>query len=106
MADMFDYLDWFGDFDFDHVPFNEVDNIILAHLSYLKLDNILPAGEFFDTSEVWHRFSTQKELPSNGPLISSRTNELLGYMVKSGRRFAKAKLGCYETHFDLSLIHI
>ena len=100
MADMFDYLDWFGNFDFDHVPFNEVDNIILAHLSYLKLDNILPADEFFDTSEVWHRFSTQKELPSNGPLISSRTNELLGYMVKSGRRFAKAKLGCYETHFD------
>lgn len=100
MADMFDYLDWFGDFDFDHVPFNEVDNIILSQLSYLKLDNVLFACEFLDTSEVWHRFSTQKVLPSTGPLISDRTNELLGYMVKSGQRFANAKLGYYETRFS------
>ena len=35
MAHMIDYLDWRGDLSFFHFPFNEVDNVILAQLSYV-----------------------------------------------------------------------
>lgn len=100
MADMFDYLDWFGGFDFDRVPFNEVDNIILSQLSYLKIDGMLAPDEVVRATELRERFTASGKSPDNGPLISSRTNELLTYMVKSGRRFADAKLAFYETHYN------
>jgi hypothetical protein len=42
MADIFDYIKWRGDLTFRQSSFNPVDNIILTHLSYLPLDNIVP----------------------------------------------------------------
>ena len=42
MANMFDYLKWRGDLDFNASPFNPIDNIILSQLSYLTLDDIVP----------------------------------------------------------------
>jgi hypothetical protein len=45
MADLFDYLSWRGDLSFHQSPFNPVDNIILTHVSYLPLDNIVPGIE-------------------------------------------------------------
>lgn len=46
MANMLDYLDWYGDFDFDTVPFNEVDNLILSQLAYLDLTGVVPPAPF------------------------------------------------------------
>jgi hypothetical protein len=45
MADLFDYLSWRGDLTLRQSPFNPVDNIILTHVSYLPLDNIVPGIE-------------------------------------------------------------
>jgi hypothetical protein len=45
MADLFDYLSWRGDLTLGQSPFNPVDNIILTHVSYLPLDNIVPGIE-------------------------------------------------------------
>ena len=42
MAGMFDYLEWRGDLTFDEAGFNEVDSMILAWLSYVALDGIVP----------------------------------------------------------------
>ena len=44
MADIFDYLEWRGDISFSEDPFNEVDNLILAELSYAHFDGILQGG--------------------------------------------------------------
>ena len=41
-GNIMDYLEWYGDFDFSVMPFNEVDNLILAELSYASLDGIVP----------------------------------------------------------------
>ena len=41
-GNIMDYLEWYGDFDFSVLPFNEVDNLILAELSYASLDRIVP----------------------------------------------------------------
>ena len=38
MSNILYYLDWYGELSLGTVPFNEVDNLILAQLSYLDLD--------------------------------------------------------------------
>lgn len=42
MANINDYLRWRGDLSFAERPFNDVDNIILATLSYLDFSGIVP----------------------------------------------------------------
>lgn len=40
MENIFDYLRWRGDLSMDSAPFNEVDSLILARLSYAPFDEI------------------------------------------------------------------
>ena len=42
MGTMLDYLDWRGDLTLEQDPFNEVDNLLLAELSFLELTGIVP----------------------------------------------------------------
>ena len=41
MSNIISYIKWRGDFSFDQIPFNELDNPILAELSYLDLNEIV-----------------------------------------------------------------
>ena len=40
------YIDNYGKYSFDEVPFNEVDNILFAYLSYLNLDGYVSKSSF------------------------------------------------------------
>lgn len=40
MNTIMEYLDWRGDLSFDASPFNDVDNLILAELSYLNMPKV------------------------------------------------------------------
>lgn len=42
MANLLDYLDWRGDLPLFGDPFNEVDNLILAELSFVDFGGIVP----------------------------------------------------------------
>lgn len=42
MANILDYLRWRGDIPLSQSPFNDVDNLVLARLSYIKFDGIVP----------------------------------------------------------------
>ncbi len=42
MKTLFDYLNYYKDEPFDVIPFNEVDCLILAMFSYVRLDGIVP----------------------------------------------------------------
>lgn len=42
MANLLDYLDWRGDLTLAQAPFNEVDNLILAELSFVNFGGIVP----------------------------------------------------------------
>ena len=42
MANLMDYLDWRGDLTLDQSPFNEVDNLILAELSFVDFQGTVP----------------------------------------------------------------
>lgn len=41
MANLKDYISWRGDLSFSASPFNEVDNLVLAELTYGDFDNVL-----------------------------------------------------------------
>ena len=45
MADLISYLDWRGDVPFSVDPFNEVDNIILAQISYTDFEGVMTQDE-------------------------------------------------------------
>ena len=42
MANILDYLSWRGDLSLQQSPFNEVDNLILAELSFVNFTGIVP----------------------------------------------------------------
>ena len=42
MANILDYLSWRGDLTLAQSPFNEVDNLILAELSFVNFTGIVP----------------------------------------------------------------
>ena len=43
MANVVDYLTWRGDIELTERPFNDVDNLVLATISYLDFGGIVPA---------------------------------------------------------------
>ncbi len=45
MANMMDYLDWRGDLTLGTSPFNEVDALLLAELSFVDFEGIVPPPE-------------------------------------------------------------
>ena len=55
MSNIFDYLDW-RDINMDMVPFNEVDNLILARLSYFPFDGIVE-NEPISIKEIYEKYS-------------------------------------------------
>lgn len=42
MTNIIDYIEKYGNEDFSHKEFNNVDSLIMAQLSYLKMDKIVP----------------------------------------------------------------
>ena len=105
MANLLDYLDWRGDLTLRQAPFNEVDNLILAELSYLDFRGIVPGigeGESVELQEAAKAFfakyspGTKIEL---GVLLPDEIPLMLGKMAAS-RRFASMRLNCCADTLD------
>ena len=106
MGNLLDYLDWRGDLTMAQAPFNEVDNLILAELSYVDFRGILPppgqgqpvpmalAAEAF-----FARYSAGEKIDL-GVLIPDQIPEMLERMAAS-RRFGDMKLGCFLDQVDM-----
>ena len=97
MANIFDYLMWRGDVPFDADPFNEVDNLVLAELSYTFFEGLVPDdGTEVSLKEVCDGFfsthSREDVSKESNPI--HRTPLLMDGML-SGRRFSKTRLARY-----------
>ncbi|MDR0321354.1 MAG: DUF2974 domain-containing protein [Treponema sp.] len=104
MADIFDYLSWRGDLDFNASPFNPVDNIIFSQLSYLALDGIVPGpGEKEGISlalavKVYdERINSPERLKVTS--IFKEDPDLIRTLGAS-KRFGNCHLFGYENHLD------
>ena len=105
MANILDYLDWRGDLTLQQAPFNEVDNLILAELSYLDFRGIVPGigeGESVELQQAAKAFfakyppGTKIDL---GVLLPDEIPLMLGKMAAS-RRFGSMRLSCCADRLD------
>ena len=108
MGNIFDYLQWRGDLDFNRDDFNEVDNLILSLLSYLEFEGLVSDkidGKKIPLSKVAEHFKTHKfKSPAfYGNPFFVRIPELLQKAVET-HRFSDVQLSGYvnEINYDQS----
>jgi hypothetical protein len=105
MAGIFDYLSWRGDLTFAQSPFNAVDNIILTHLSYLPLDNIVPGPEHkagltvAEAAELFAAAFEKNPGDFRDTLMSKDDPRFLGILGSSGR-YGNLELRGYVNQID------
>lgn len=106
MANLLEYLDWRGDLTLAHSPFNEVDNLILAELSFVDFKDIVPApgkGESVPLSAAAAAFFARfpaGETIDMGVLVPSAIPEMLRKMAASPR-FRDMRLNCFVDWLDV-----
>lgn len=106
MANLLDYLDWRGDLTLAQSPLNEVDNLILAELSFVNFQGIIPGpGERKSVAlrlaaeAFFARFPTGKPIDM-GVLVPAAIPEMLRKMAAS-QRFGDMGLNCFVDHLDV-----
>ena len=106
MANLLDYLDWRGDLTLEQAPFNEVDNLILAELSFVDFKDIVSGpgeGDSVVLREAAEQFLSRfpkGEKIDMGVLVPAAIPEMLRKMADS-RRFGDMKLNCFVDHLDV-----
>ncbi|QNL45106.1 DUF2974 domain-containing protein [Oscillibacter hominis] len=104
MANLLDYIDWRGDLTFAMSPFNEVDNLILAELSFLDFEGIVPpvgggAGiPLKKAAEVYFRLHPGRE-GDMGLIVPDCIPDLLKKAAGSAR-FSSMVLSCFTDLLD------
>ncbi len=106
MSNIMDYLDWRGDIPFSVSPFNEVDNLILAEISYTQFEGIVPgigkrtsisieeaAEKFFELHSEEEFETDEHSSVMKAPLMLKKAAESV--------RFHKTKLSCYVNEIDI-----
>ena len=105
MANLLDYLDWRGDLTLKQAPFCEVDNLILAELSFLNFSGIVPGpGEgrgitISRAAELFFAAQPAGEKIDMGVLVPADIPELLRKMAVSNR-FSRMKLNGFVNRLD------
>ena len=93
MANILDYLDWRGDLSLTAAPFNEVDNLILAELSFVDFGGIVPAPSeggsvtLRSAAEAFFRKFPQGEKIDMGVLVPSEIPDMLQKMAEFSSLF-------------------
>lgn len=107
MANILDYLDWRGDLSLAAAPFNEVDALIFAELSFLDFTAIVPPPELGrgvrlrDAAAAFFARREGQEIDM-GVLVPDAIPDLLCRMGGSVR-YGDTVLNCFEALADLSI---
>jgi len=103
LSNLLDYISWRGDLSFAASPFNEVDNLLFAMLSFVDLEGIVP-GEVFpgpvklgDCCRAY--FEAHPDGEQFGVLIPAVTNELFR-QASLCRRYRDVYVTCYRNEVD------
>ena len=104
MANILDYLDWRGDLTLAQDPFNEVDNLILAELSFVNFGGIVPGpGEgdavpLKDAAAAYFAGAAGRPIDM-GVLVPNQIPELLR-RAAAAPRFRDMQLSGFVDHLD------
>ena len=105
MANILDYLNWRGDLTLAQSPFNEVDNLILAEVSFVNFTGIVPGpgeGEgvpLHAAAEAFFRSHEGGDM-GMGVLVPDEIPTLLKRMAECPR-FREMKVNCFRDHLDV-----
>lgn len=105
MANIMDYLNWRGDLTFEESPINEIDSLILANLSYVPLDGIVPSPwepesiSLKEASEAFWRDREEKELLQEFSLIKMAPFAMRRMVAT--RRFGNLRLMYYQNSINV-----
>lgn len=104
MANILDYIDWRGDLTLAQSPFNEVDNLILAELSFLDFAGIVPPFDGGDPITLRDAaalyFAKESDAGEEmGVLVPDVIPDLFRRCAKS-KRFGGMMLYGYDAQFD------
>ena len=105
MANILDYLSWRGDLTLAQSPFNEVDNLILAELSFVNFTGIVPGpgeGEgvlLHTAAEAFFRSHEGGDM-GMGVLVPDEIPALLRKMAECPR-FREMRVNCFQDHLDV-----
>lgn len=99
-ASILEYLDEYGDMTFDDRPFGDADSLVLAQLSYLKYDGLVPGNGAVLLKDIQCNDSSGSIF---GEHIYGRLNrELFDRLVKS-RRYAGLEISHYVNIVDIEV---
>ncbi len=102
MANILDYLSWRGDLCLSERPFNEVDSLILAELSYLDFAGIVPpelGAPGLSLRETASRYFSLHPTTDMGVLVPNTIPFLLQRAAET-RRFGQMLLYGYRSALD------
>lgn len=102
MANVLDYLKWRGDLSLDENPFNEVDAMVLARISYIPFDGIVAANfkERILLKEAAEVFLNRKD--STEKILWHTDLEFLS-LLSTSKRFGNMELSGYVNQIDEEL---
>lgn len=91
-----DYIDKYGNYSFDDLEFNEVDNVIFSSISYLELDNIVPHFmhskiSISDTAKIYFKW-----LNSNKKITAHKSAIEIFKKISKVKRYRDLKLYNYK----------
>ncbi len=103
MATILDYINWRGDLTLSQDPFNEVDNVLLAMLSYVDFGGIVPGVEeegaicLREAAEIYEKRCGEDLSPERLPerLSTIRTAPIVMNQMSRTKRFEDMLLRKY-----------
>lgn len=102
MGNVFDYMKEYGDRTFEEFPFCEVDALILAQMSYLGFDGVVPAlsekGETVSLLEIDEAMDPDRVFYFK---TYERQNRELWKLLLLGRRFCNMRCSGYQSLLDV-----
>lgn len=99
MGNIVTYLREYGDHIFGELPFNEVDNLVLAELSYLDLTGIVPTVEQHASIRMSEAMRTAVLLSKEGSGLGGMHREFLE-LLGGCARFGSARLSNLSVILD------
>lgn len=95
MSNIFDYILW-RDIPLTQTEFNEIDNLILARLSYFPLDGLINQNEIITIKESYERY---EKLGTTGRILQKEDIDLYPILANS-KRFGNLYISDFINKID------
>lgn len=99
MGNIITYLKWRGDLTFLERPFCEVDNLVLAELSYLDLSGIVPVTEEKKSISLWEAAALFQEQGRKSMCAEGPPEDFLSIMAAT-KRYREVRLSNFADVLD------